>query len=240
MSPRLSEHRPVGTRRAAVSVVSAVAVLLAIALPVLALRTDPEPDKPCHPDHGTGLLTEYDTTVNMPADSSDWWVSVTFTLVDDGQTPAACELSLATYELPSNELTFPQTLHDADGGVFGAGTHTLTAALPREGELPGCWFQYDFVFGPALDTVTSGSYGDRQIRARISGTESCTLNELGGTPTPTPRDSELGGNPTPTPGDLPDTATSGLEGQAPATVLSLVLVGSLATLFYLRRARQRR
>jgi hypothetical protein len=61
------------------------------------------------------------------------------------------------------------------------------------------------------------------------------------TPSPTPRESELGGNPTPTPAaEVPDTATTGLADQVPALVLSLVLVGSLATLFYVRIAGQRR
>ena len=65
-------------------------------------------------------------------------------------------------------------------------------------------------------------------------------SELGGTPTPspTPRESELGGNPTPTP-ELPDTATPDLGAQMPSIVLSLVLVGSLATLMYVRLAGQR-
>jgi Prealbumin-like fold domain len=68
-------------------------------------------------------------------------------------------------------------------------------------------------------------------------------SELGGTPTPSPspRESELGGNPTPTPADeVPDTATTGLANQVPALVLSLVLVGSLATLFSVRVAGRRR
>jgi hypothetical protein len=68
-------------------------------------------------------------------------------------------------------------------------------------------------------------------------------SELGGnpTPSPTPRESELGGNPTPAPGgEVPDTATTGLGDQVPALVLSLVLVGSLATLFYVRIAGHRR
>ena len=54
-------------------------------------------------------------------------------------------------------------------------------------------------------------------------------------------ESELGGNPTPTPeAEVPDTATSGFADQVPALVLSLVLVGSLATLFSIRMAGQRR
>lgn len=64
--------------------------------------------------------------------------------------------------------------------------------------------------------------------------------EEGGTPTPSPtiREEEEGGNPTPTPAEVPDTAMSQF-GQVPATVLSLVLLGALAAMIYVRLARQR-
>jgi hypothetical protein len=54
------------------------------------------------------------------------------------------------------------------------------------------------------------------------------------------REAEFGGTPTPAPsgGDLPDTAI-GDFGQMPATVLSLVLIGALAAMVYVRLARQR-
>ena len=59
-------------------------------------------------------------------------------------------------------------------------------------------------------------------------------------PTESIREDELGGNPTATPGGdtLPDTAM-GDWGQVPATVLSLLLLGSLAGMVYVRLARQR-
>lgn len=50
---------------------------------------------------------------------------------------------------------------------------------------------------------------------------------------------ELGGNPTPTPPDLPDTAALGAYVQVPATVLSLLLLASLAAMLYVRLGRQR-
>ena len=64
--------------------------------------------------------------------------------------------------------------------------------------------------------------------------------ELGGTPAATPAEGELGGTPNAVPqgGSLPDTATSQF-GQLPATVLSLVLIGALAAMVYVRMARQR-
>lgn len=247
--------------------------LLAIsAVPVLAIRvpTDPEPDVACHSDHGSGMLTWYATTVETPADSTDWWVSVEFTIAGDG---ASCELSLATYELPSGEFTYPQALHDVDTGTFGPGTYTLTAALPLDGELAGCHSQYDFVFGPAIDELTfDDRYDDRQIRARITGGAECPETQVatptpsptptptpdeseGGataspTPTPTPsptsspRDGVQGGNPTPAPsgGALPDTSVPTSGPSALAAILSAFLLASLgvATSWRLAGAKRRR
>lgn len=56
-------------------------------------------------------------------------------------------------------------------------------------------------------------------------------------PAETPREGELGGTPTPAP-ELPDTAM-GDVGQLPTTVLSLVLLGALGAMVYIRTARQR-
>jgi hypothetical protein len=59
------------------------------------------------------------------------------------------------------------------------------------------------------------------------------------TPTPTPAEGVLGGTPTPTPGGtLPDTATGEMT-QVPATLLSLIMLAALASMVYLRLARQR-
>ena len=56
-------------------------------------------------------------------------------------------------------------------------------------------------------------------------------------PAASEREGELGGTPTPAP-EVPDTAM-GDVGQLPATVLSLVLIGALAAMVYLRVARER-
>jgi hypothetical protein len=238
----------------------AVSLLAISAVPVLAIRvpTDPEPDIACHPDYGTGMVTWYATTVETPADATDWWVSVEFTIAGEG---ALCELSLATYELPSAEFTYPQSLHDADGGTFGPGTHTLTAALPLDGALPGCHSQYDFVFGPSIAELTfDNRYDDRQIRARIVGDAACPEEQVatptptptpdeseGGataSPTATPRDDTQGGNPTPTPGGgtLPDTSVPTSSSGPIAAILSLLMLASLsvATTWRLVGARRRR
>jgi hypothetical protein len=59
-------------------------------------------------------------------------------------------------------------------------------------------------------------------------------------PAQSEREDTLGGTPTPAPagGSVPDTAM-GDFGQLPATVLSLVLIGALAGMVYVRLARQR-
>ncbi len=65
-----------------------------------------------------------------------------------------------------------------------------------------------------------------------------------GTPTPSPTPTErgdvAGGNPTPTPaGSLPDTAAALDGGAVPAVALSLLLLGSLVAMAYMRLARER-
>lgn len=164
-------------RTPALALLAAMALLLAAIAPVAAqsVRTNPEPDLVCPEGHGTGAITDYTTTVETPADSADWYVSVEFTVADHGGAAASCELSLATYELPSSSFSLPQALFASDTGTFAAGTHTLTAELPREAEVDSCFSQYDFVFGPVLDEITSPGAYDHQIRARIVGSETCGM-----------------------------------------------------------------
>jgi hypothetical protein len=74
----------------------------------------------------------------------------------------------------------------------------------------------------------------------ITPTPTPESSEEAGTPTPTatPREDTQGGNPTPTAAPLPNTAM-GSAGTVPALALSLMLIGSLAAMAYLRVARQR-
>lgn len=177
----ISRTRQSRAFRLAVVSALAMSISLVAAAGVMAnpVPTDPEPDLECPDAFGDGLLTIYRTTVNTPADSNDWWVSVEFSLADEQDAAASCELSLSTYEQPDGtDPDFPQQLYDSDGGVFGAGTHTLTAQLPLEAEMAGCWFQYDFVWGPSIETLNSGGYGDRQIRSRIGGSDECPVGSL--------------------------------------------------------------
>jgi hypothetical protein len=161
------------------TVLVGVALLTAaLAAPVAAVTvpTDPEPDPACPAEYGTGLLTEYSTTVQTPADSADWFISVEFTIANHGDTEASCMLSLSTYELPAAEFVLPQSVYSHDAGTFGPGTHVLTAELPRQGDVPTCYSQYDFAFGPVIDELTAENrYGNRQIRADIVGSETCEL-----------------------------------------------------------------
>jgi hypothetical protein len=231
------------TRQISAVAIGSIALLLIAAVPALAASvvTDPEPDLSCPGAYGSGDVTDYVTTVDTPS-VGEWRVTVTFTL--DG---GSCDLTLATYELSSPSFTLPQELYDSMSGTFGPGTHTLTATLPREADEPGCFSQYDFAFGPAIEALTgSEKYGDRLIRARIVGSETC--NESAATPTPTPTPEQTlqpgtptpnptleegiqGGSPTPAPSQ-PDTAmgSDGRPNPVPTVGFGLLLLGSLVAL----------
>jgi hypothetical protein len=185
--------------------------------------TDPDPDLECPDAFGSGLVTQYVTTVNTPADSKAWWVSVEFTIADEVETPASCEITLASYELPGPDFSFPQTLFDSDTGWFGAGTHTLTVDLPRDGAAAGCFAQYDFVFGPAIETlVFEDRYGDRQIRSRIEGSETCPQDPV--EPQTPPESGTEGGT------GLPDTAMAPASSSDLGLLFALLLMASLGTI----------
>jgi hypothetical protein len=247
MSADAAADRPRGRRWAAAAGLAAgLGVLIASVALGAPVPTNPEPDLECPDAFGAGLVTRYVTTVNTPADSADWWVSVEVTIENETGANASCELSLASYELPGPDFVFPQTLFDSATGTLGAGTHTLTVQLPREGDLPGCFSQYDFVFGPAIENLTfEDRYGDRQIRSRIVGGE-CAEQETptptptptpSPTPTPTPEQQQQGGTPTPTPeqqaeGSVPDTSMTGTGGSGIPLILGLVLVLALGSMGY--------
>lgn len=222
-------------------VLGTAALLLAVATPVIAARvvTDPEPDKPCPAAYGGGAVTWYATTVDTPA-SGPWQVEVEFTL--EGGT---CQLTLASYELPGPTFTLPQQLWDSATGTFGPGTHVLTVDLPKEADLAGCFSQYDFVFGPALETLTgTDKYGDRQIRARIAGSDTCAEGNVqpSTSATTSPTQDIQGGTGTPAP-EIPDTAMprpADSQSAIPLAIASLLFVLSLGGVAALSVVRTRR
>ena len=248
-----NEPRVRTTRRGAlIGSMAAIMLALVSAAPVLASRvpTVPEPPLECPDEFGSGLITKYVTTLTMPSDSTGWSVTVEVTLADEPQgKPANCELTLATYELPTGEFSFPQTLSDSDGGTFGAGTHTLTAALPVPGTMPNCFFQYDFAFGqPIAELTFEDRYGDRQIRSRIGpdAVGTCPSEGVNPAPPPSPGEGIAGGNPTPEP-LVPDTSTTEVAAMrtvpsGPIFIGALVLFGAggLALVLRAEAARARK
>jgi hypothetical protein len=234
MTARTDATRPRNRRWALAAVLAAgLAVLVAPVALAAPITTDPEPDLECPAAFGNGLITKYVTTVNTPSDSMDWWVSIEFTVADEAEAQANCEITLASYELPGPDFAFPQTLFDSATGTFGAGTHTLSVDLPRDGEAAGCFSQYDFVFGPAIQNLTfDDRYADRQIRSRIVGTEACPAEQVAATPTPTPTPEQQAeaGTPTPKP-SVPNTSmTSGGGGTSATLILGIVLLVALGAL----------
>ncbi|MEA3137784.1 MAG: hypothetical protein QOC71_2065, partial [Thermoplasmata archaeon] len=87
------------------------------------------------------------------------------------------ELSLVSYEAPSatfsRETADQQILFDWETGLFDAGHHAMRV------DVPGCFFQVDFVFGPVIEHLgpadSHNFYGDqgRLIEGENGGTTSC-------------------------------------------------------------------
>lgn len=99
-------------------------------------------------------------------------VEVVFTVA------AGCEdtqVSLVSYSAPgpnfSAETANQQRVFEAETGVFGPGEHSL------EVNVPGCFFQIDFVRGRPLMRLGPGNsnnfYGDRGIDADNGGSGAC-------------------------------------------------------------------
>jgi hypothetical protein len=150
---------------------------------------------------------------------------------DDGEPAAALAGAEFTVEGFADSFTT-----GADGtfcvdGLELDSTVTVTETVPPTG------FE---LADPASQEVTVTVEG--MCDEREGGPDATFVNSAAtATPTQTPNEGELGGNPTPTPeAEVPDTATAGLADQVPSLVLSLLLVGSLLTLAYIRMAGQRR
>jgi hypothetical protein len=87
------------------------------------------------------------------------------------------KLSLVSYKAPGPAFDAKaadrQTVHDSKTVLLGAGTHTLTVAMPN------CFYQVDFVYGDVIAKLgpagSSNFYSaqGRLIKARNGGTGSC-------------------------------------------------------------------
>ncbi len=147
--------------------------------------------------------------------------TLTYTLTDGPVTNA-----VITDEVPDG-FTF---LDAADGGTETGGVVTWTfAELSASGSVS---------FRTTVDVDTISRTGATVNTATIvsnetpedDGQDSVTVSEEG----------TLGGNPTPTPTpQVPNTAMGGSLAQVPAALLSLLLLGALGTMLYVRLSRQR-
>ena len=93
-------------------------------------------------------------------------VTVIYTL---GGTCATDQYSLASYDVPANYYMqgVSQTIYQHQTNTTGPGTYSLTVTVPN------CYFQVDFVHGPAILTGDP-AYGDSLIDADNGGTNSCS------------------------------------------------------------------
>jgi hypothetical protein len=148
---------------------------------------------------------------------------------DDGEPAAALADAQFTVE------GFADPFTTAADGTFCVDGLELDSTVTVTETVPPAGFE---LADPASQEVTVTVEG--MCDEREGGPDATFVNSPT-PPAPTPNEGELGGNPTPTPeAEVPDTATAGLADQVPSLVLSLLLVGSLLTLAYIRVAGQRR
>jgi hypothetical protein len=138
-------------------------------------------------------------------------------------TNGPVDLAVITDVVPAG-FTF---LDAANGGTFASGTVTWDlGTISSSGSVS---FRTTVNASTiATGTTTNTAVIDSEDTAPDDGQDSVTVTRQG----------TAGGNPTPTPAAVPNTAMA-IDGQVPAAALSLLLLGSLAALAYLRLARQR-
>ena len=126
------------------------------------------------------------------------------------------------------------------GTLVADGETTLAEYAEQAGLNPGVSHYVTYGLATATPTPTPTPEVTPTPTPEVTPTPTPEGGEEAGTPTPTatPREDTQGGNPTPTAAPLPNTAM-GSAGTVPALALSLMLLGSLAAMAYLRVARQR-
>ena len=141
---------------------------------------------------------------------------------DEPEGSVKVETNDGSIVLPAGTIFCVKQENSNTGTLVADGETTLAEYAEQAGLNPGVSHYVTYGMATATPTPTEG--------------------EAGGNPTPTPsatpNEGELGGNPTATPAPLPNTAM--VDGAAvPAVLLSLLLIGSLGAMAYLRLARQR-
>jgi hypothetical protein len=204
------------------SVLAIIAATMLLSALMLAAPSSASADttRGCPSAYGSGQVIVTDFKLDRSsANPADWTATAWFTVSGEA---AQCQISLASYELPGDEFSVPQSLHDGTSAMAGAGDHQLTVSLPGNEELAGCFFQVELLFGPVLQTITETErYGSRVIVQKITGAETCGgEGEEGGNPPP--GEGTQGGNP-PTGPLLPDTAL----GTTVDRSVTMLLLGAL-------------
>ena len=179
------------------------------------LKVDPNPDGAGPFVFTDGTLTV--TITNATGDKSFDWssnIGVDAVYVKAGSGGS----NLYRYDPPAESMGDTGLVSPGDGGN---GISHIS-------------FCYDLTDTPESEAPSSEAPPSEPVEESEAPVESEAV------PSESVREQELGGTPTPAPrGDLPDTAFGGDFGQMPATVLSLVLIGALAAMVYVRLARQR-
>jgi hypothetical protein len=154
---------------------------------------------------------------------------------DETETSVKVETSDGSIVLEAGTIFCVKQENSNTGTLVADGVTTLAEYAEQAGLNPGV--SHYVVYGMETATPTPTPTPE------VTPTPTPEEGEEGGTPTPTATPTEAGeveaGNPTPAAGALPNTAVAFDGGAVPAAMLSLLLIGSLAAMAYLRLARQR-
>ena len=216
--------------RTAIGLLAALGMAVALTMPVIGASVTPE---------------FVDVTANLECDAFEGegqtWTTLKVDPNPDGAGP---------FVYTDGTLSVTITNATGDKSFDWSSNIGVDAVYVKAGSGGSNLYRYD---PPAESTGDTGLVSPGEGGNGISHISFC-YDAGGSTATPTPtasptqpatasptvNEGELGGTPTPAPsqGTVPDTAMGQFD-QVPATVLSLVLLGALAAMIYVRLARQR-
>ncbi|MDQ4036114.1 MAG: hypothetical protein M3153_09295 [Chloroflexota bacterium] len=206
-----------------------------------------------NPDSGSRVSVEVAKEAECATQNPDGTATVvgTISVENHGRWAARLTSALDTVLSGSDEALVRVTIDDLVGVVVGVDEvvevdYAITFD-PRDLTSFANFIEVTIAradTGEARHKIYNDRAGFELCEEAATPTPTPTGDEGGGTPSPTPSPTErgdvAGGNPTPTPaGRLPNTAVALDGGAVPAVALSLLLLGSLVAMAYLRLARER-
>jgi hypothetical protein len=213
--------------RTTLGLLAALGLVAALTAPALASHVLPEPINSGNPTCSDFDESWLEVKVDPPADGvySDGTLTVTVSNYADNQFDWSSNIGVDAVFVKAGSDKHNLYVYDPEATADDG----LTAQDGQGNGISHISFCYDLPDEEPTPTPTPEDEEETPSPTPVDEEE---------TPSPTIREDTQGGNPTPSGGTLPDTAIGQFD-QIPATVLSLVLIGAMAAMVYVRLARQR-